>query len=104
MESWFDDLWEAIFGRKPKARSVFSRRIQLSGAVFQWLRDPARTLPERAAFAELLLRLDADPVLHSLPILRANVPPGLRWSTFGRFKAIFQLDASQNRIRVLTCS
>jgi hypothetical protein len=53
-------------------------------------------------FAQMLLRLDADPFRTSSPLLPSD-PPGLRWSAFGDRKAIFRFDPARNEILVLAC-
>ena len=105
MPEWLDALWGAIFGEdRARPRRVFRRRISLSGPVVAWLRDPRRTEHDRWAFAELLLRLDADPLRHSTAILWPGVPAGLRWAAFEGHRAILVFDLSEDRIRVLTCT
>lgn len=105
MPEWIDALWQAVFGGgSERPRRVFRRRLSLSGPVVAWLRDERRTEGERWAFAELLLRLDADPLRHSTAILRPGVPAGLRWAAFGERRAILIFDPSEDRIRVLTCA
>jgi hypothetical protein len=79
--------------------------MRLSGPATAWLRDPGRTEPERWAFADLLLRLDSDPLTHSAPILTPGTPPGLRWATLesaGGRKVIIKFDPIENRVTVVS--
>lgn len=104
MRDWFDELWESLVGRRPRARRpLLHRRISLSGQTLAWLRSPARSEQDRLDFAHLLLQLDADPIGCSHALLGADLPPGLRWVGFGDHVALFTVDAGNNRIRVLTC-
>jgi hypothetical protein len=104
MADWLDSLYRSLFSHMPaRRRRWLHRKFRLSGEVMSWLDARNRTLEERTAFAELLLRLDADPVSGTTPVLRPGAPPGMRWIPFGAHKAIFVLDPSSNQIHIVTC-
>ena len=82
MAAWIDDLLAWLGARSgEEPRRVFTRRVVISGPAQAWL--DARPGAERLGFAELLMRLDADPVAHSEPVLTPGVPPGMRFAGFG---------------------
>jgi hypothetical protein len=104
MHDWLEQLRDLISGPgSPRARKWLHRRIHLADEVVMWFRAPDRTQDDRTAFAELLLRLDSDPVSNSSPILRPGGPKGVRWAAFGNHRAVFILDAANDRISVLRC-
>lgn len=104
MHDWLEQLRGLISGSAiARPRKWLHRRFRLSGEVVAWLDAPGRTVDDRCAFAELLLRLDADPITCSVAVLRPDAPRGMRWAPFGSHKAIFTLDSSGNSIRVVLC-
>lgn len=107
MAGWLDDLWgwlqRSSTPSRAKPRPVFRRRFSVSGAMRAWLRDPERTGEDLATFAALLSRLDADPIGHSEPVLRHDVPPGTRWSLFGAWRVVLRLDPAEDRVSLITC-
>lgn len=105
MSQWLDRLWESLFAERPRSRRrALRRRFSISGPAAAWLSEESRTEAERWAFAELLLRLDADPVGEATsPLLGPGRPPGLRWASFGSRTAIYLWDPSENRIRIVKC-
>lgn len=104
MHDWLEQLRDLLSGSgSPRARKWFHRRIHLADEVVMWCRAPDRTPDDRAAFAELLLRLDSDPVSNSSPVLRPSGPKGVRWAAFGDHRAVFILDAANDRISILRC-
>jgi hypothetical protein len=105
MSQWFERLWDSLFAEKPQPRKrVLHRRCTIAGPVVAWLEDAGRTDAERWAFAELLLRLDADPVNEDTrPVLGPGRPPGLRWAPFADRAAVYLWDPAEDRIKVLKC-
>lgn len=82
MAAWIDDLLAWLGARSgEEPRRVFTRRIVFSGQARAWI--DTRPGPERLELAELLIRLDADPVAHSEPVLTPGMPPGMRFAGFG---------------------
>src|SRR5690606_14542089 len=89
-------VWDWLTGRTGSGRRgsgagrrrVLRRQVRVSEAAVGFVHGPACSDEDRMAFAELLLRLDADPFEHSRPVLPAR-PPGLRWAAFGAHKALF---------------
>lgn len=76
----------------------------MADPVVAWIASPLRTPEELLAFADLLLRLDANPVLISAPILRPGAPPGMRWVALGQVRVIFVFDPSRASIQIVTVS
>ncbi|HZW11322.1 MAG TPA: hypothetical protein VFF69_15570 [Phycisphaerales bacterium] len=105
MSQWLERLWDSLFADRPQARKrVLRRRCSIAAPVLAWLDETDRTAGERWAFAELLLKLDADPVNEETrPLLGAGRPPGLRWAPFAGRAAIYLWDPGEDRIRVLKC-
>ncbi len=105
MSQWLDRLWDSLFAERPEPRRrLLRRRCTISGEVRSWLEAPDRTAEERWAFAELLLRLDADPVGdQTRPLLGPGRPPGLRWAPFAGRSAIYLWDPAENRIKIARC-
>ena len=96
-------LWEWLFGAAHvRRRGPFVRRVRVSGEVREFLFGSACTGEDRMAFAELLLRLDGNPLEHSRAVLPPE-PPGLRWAPFGGHKAILVFDPAHDLISVLIC-
>ena len=63
----------------------------------------ARPLPERLAFAELLLRLDGDPFEHSKPVLQPDAAPGMRHAPFDAHQAVLIWDPTANSVHIVLC-
>ena len=104
MWEWLDELGEWLGPRAgAKERRWLHRKFQLSSPVVEWLGAPERSSEQRLAFAEMLLRLDADPVGNSVAILRPGAPPGMRWAPFDNHRAIFVLDIGRDRVRIALC-
>jgi len=100
--SLLSDFLRWVFGAAPSRHSrLFVRDIRVSQEIRAFINHDSRTRAQKEAFAELLLRLDADPVSHSWPILNPPVP-GLRWATFLNFKVILLFDPSHDRVSVAT--
>jgi hypothetical protein len=102
MPNWFEELWRSLVG--PKVRpdvSLFSRHVRLSARVIEWLRSPARTSQELSDFAQLLLRLDSDPIGWSEAVLGPGALPGLRWAPCGDYSVMFIVDPGNNRLSVV---
>ena len=87
-----------LFGTGRPRRRLFSRNIRLSGPVAETL----RTFPpaDLAAFAQLLLLLDADPISNSNRLAVDPPIPGLRWAPCRGYTAVFVFDPATNSIRV----
>ncbi len=84
-------------------RPLFARHVRLSGEVRTWF--AARSHVEQCTFAELLLKLDANPVADGThPVLGVHARPGMRWTVFGDFRAIYTWNLVENRITVILCS
>ena len=98
------DWLEHFFGGGPEPERVWlHRKFHLSSEVRAWLIDASRTHAQRCEFAELLLKLDANPLWHSTPVLRDGAPPGMRWAAFGEFRAIFVWNPAENSVRIVLC-
>lgn len=101
---WLAEMWDFLFGTEdPPRRRVLHRAFTISGSVRRWVREPDRQEDELLAFAELILKLDADPVSCSEALFGPDIPAGLRWAPFHSYKALFVLDLGRNSIKVLTC-
>ncbi len=87
--------------RKGKGKRLFTRDIRISDSVRSFINDDARTRQEKELFAELLLRLDADPTRHSHAILDPPIP-GMRWALMGNHRVILRFDIPCNRIDIAT--
>jgi hypothetical protein len=63
------------------------------------------TTEEVRQFAELLLRLDANPVRDSDPILSrdGSLEPGIRWARFGGHRLVLQWNPVENQLRLGYC-
>jgi hypothetical protein len=105
MSQWFERLWDSLCGERPRAgKRVLRRRCTISRPALAWLNESGCSESDRWAFAELLLRLDADPVGEGTrPLLGPGRPPGLRWAAFAGRGAIYQWDPAENRIRIIKC-
>ena len=99
-----------LFEAKPSGsasgrRRLFHRSFGVSSHVRRFLGEADEST--RLAFAELLLRLDADPLSHSDAVLH---PPeatkqGLRWAAFGvAHRAYLTFDPAHDRIRMISCA
>lgn len=92
-------------GQTSGTRRLFHRSFQVSSHVRRFLGGADE--PTRLAFAELLLRLDADPLTHSDAVLH---PPeatrqGLRWATFGvAHRAYLTFDPAHDRLCIISCA
>lgn len=103
-------LWDRVVRwisqPEPRRRRLFVREILISGDVRRYVRGSSCTEQDRLAFAELLLRLDGNP-LASEPLLPADpthpYPPGMRWAQFGPHRVIFQFDPGHDRLRMIVC-
>jgi hypothetical protein len=95
------NVWPGAARRTAQRKRLFTRDIRISDAVRRFINEEARTRPEKEAFAELLLRLDADPTRHSHAILDPPIP-GMRWALMGEFKVILRFDIPSNRIDIAT--
>lgn len=84
-------------------RSLFVRRVRISGDARGWFFS--RTHIEQCMFAEFLLKLDANPVAEGThAILGAGARPGMRWTVFGDFRAIYTWNPVEDRITVILCT
>lgn len=97
-ESW----WNWLFGSSDKRPSPFVRNIVVARTTRLYVFGSAFTDADREAFAELLLKLDGNPVKHSALVNRTPPVPGLRWAPFAGHKAIFVFDPAHDLIRILT--
>ncbi len=68
-----------------------------------WLRTPGVTSAQVEAFAELLLRLDANPFCEGSEAITRHDMPGLRWAKFDGHAAIYQVDAAKDQVRIAKC-
>ena len=87
-------------GTSRRKRRLFHRDVQVADAARNYFCDLERTRSEQEGFAELLLKLDADPIAHTWPIFNPPVP-GLRWAALGEKKVIVHFDPSHDRVRVV---
>jgi len=101
MADWLDSLDRWL---NPPRRRILHRQFVMADPVVAWIASPLRTPEELLAFADLLLRLDANPVLISAPILRPGAPPGMRWVALGQVRVIFVFDPSRASIHIVTVS
>lgn len=85
----------------PQERKWLHRRFRLSGPVVDWLRDDQRKASERCALAEVILRLDANPVNDSEPLFGPEVPVGMRWTSGQGIKTIFVWDPGQDLVSIV---
>lgn len=85
---------------KRRKRKLFSRDVQVSAPVREYFCSEERSRAEQEAFADLLLKLDADPVSHTSAILDPPIP-GMRWAKLGRRKVIVHFDPSHDRVKVV---
>lgn len=92
--------WTWLFGTAAKPRRLFTRKVEIAEPVLSLLRTDF-TDEDRMEFAQLLLKLDANPIKHSDRLVVDPPIPGLRWASFADHKLILVFDPSRNRIRVL---
>lgn len=77
--------------------------VEVETGVFRFLARNC-TPKERAEFYDLVHALEVEPIKNSDPCYEPKLSPYmLRFFRFGANKAIFELDAFKNRIRVLEC-
>lgn len=100
MYGWLDEFTQWICGSK--RRPPFRRHIELGEDARGWFTDGQRTLDDRETFAELLLKLDADPVSCSSPVLDDPPVAGLRYAVFETIRVVFIFDPGRNRLRIAT--
>lgn len=101
MADWLESLDRWL---NPPRRRILHRRFVIADPAKAWGAAPERTREELLAFADLLLRLDANPVLISAPILKPGAPPGMRWVALAHVRVIFVFDPSQASIHIVTIS
>lgn len=101
MADWLDALDRWL---NPPRRRILHRPFVMAEPARAWIESPLRTPEELMAFADLLLRLDANPVLISAPILKPGAPPGMRWVTLAQVRVIFVFDPSKASIHIVTIS
>jgi len=103
---WIDRFLDSVFPGPTRARPrLFHRRICIAGAVRAWLDHPDRTRNERLAFAEMVLRLDRNPVGDGThPILGSDRPPGVRCVDSGVVRVVYEWNPVENRVRIAMCS
>lgn len=100
---WLDELQSWLTRFDESKRPVFRRNIRLSGAVVAWLHSPSVTPAQVEAFAELLLKLDANPFCEGTEAIIRHEMPGLRWAKFDGHAAIYQVDAAKDQVRIAKC-
>lgn len=106
MPDWLDQFLEAVFaGTTRKPPRYFHRRIRIAGAVRTWLDHPDRSRSERLGFAELLLRVDRNPVgEETRPILGPGRPLGVRCADSGVVRMVYEWNPVENRLRIAKCA
>jgi hypothetical protein len=82
-------------------RRLLHRQLHVSGEVLAYVRGCSQK--DMAAFADLVLRLDANPIQNSEAILTSIGPPGLRWARFSDHLVTFQWDPVADAIRLAFC-
>lgn|GEM_PF-3379238 len=101
---WFKSLIEVLeWHAEPKQvqRRPLHRRFHFSSDVLAYVRSCDEA--EKIAFADLVLRLDANPVRDSVPLLTSIGPPGMRWARFADHIALFQWDPAADAVRFALC-
>jgi hypothetical protein len=93
--------WVWLFGPAARPRRILTRRFEVADAVLTFLWSDEFSDEDRMAFADLVLKLDANPVKHSDRLATKPPRPGLRWAGFRDHKLVLVFDPSRNLIRVL---
>jgi hypothetical protein len=101
--TWLDELQSWLTRFDESKRPVFRRNIRLSGPVVAWLRSPGVSPAQVEAFAELLLKLDANPFCEGSHAILREDAPGLRWAKFDGHAAIYQVDGAKDQVRIAKC-
>lgn len=90
------EFWEWLSGGEPPRKRLFVRTIVLSGPVRTFLEHCRHE--DAFAFADLLLRLDADPFKHSENL--SGLAPGMRWAGIPGYTVVFTFDPAKDLIRI----
>jgi hypothetical protein len=93
-----------LFGSPRRRPRLFVRRIRISDAALSYVQGPDCDQVARWAFAELLLRLDSNPIEHSDRLATAPAVPGLRWPKFAGRTVILQFVLAEDLIRIVSIS
>ncbi len=106
MPDWLEQFLDSVFsGAERRRPRLFHRRIRISGEVRAWLDHPDRTSIERLGFAEMVLRLDRNPVGDEThPILVPGRPLGVRCADSGVVRVVYEWNPAENRLRIARCS
>lgn len=70
----------------------------------EYLRGAGCGERDRWLLAELILRLDADPIRHSERLVVDPPVPGLRWARCGELTVIVQVIPAEDLVRVVSVS
>lgn len=102
MWQWWEDL-VAKLGAPHGSKSCyrFVRHFRVSEQALTWVL--ARPSSELLAFADLMLRLDGDPFMHSNPVLQPNAVPGMRFAPFDAHQAVLVWNAAENSVYIVLC-
>jgi hypothetical protein len=106
MPDWLDQFLKSVFADARRTPPRFlHRRIRIAGEVRAWLEHPDRTQVERLGFAELLFRVDRNPVGEEThPILGPGRPPGVRCADSGVVRMMYEWNPAENRLRIAKCA